>query len=274
MKDLLTKFEKLFNRLFYLTLEKVDKFIPKKVFKLLESCKFLLKNFGTKLWVFLNGLKQSLIEKKRVLDKKTKKYRSGSFYKEKFNTIKNNPKAFLEKITKLLKELEVKLKKINPTLFVLGGLSLAVVIISSYSIYESSQSIIEKQDLTGEKKILPSAKAQKKPYYYGYKDRLSLITQLTLPIFIEDIDVYRNIKIDFSIEFTNRTSRNFYEKNYHYFMDQLQTTLEPSLASFQLEESGKIILRRKILEELNAVLINQAVDGRVKRVTIIDMLAN
>lgn len=206
--------------------------------------------------------------------------------KEKLKKLKNKVFSnwYTDKIKRIFSERIERFKKVmlrkfeNFNQYHLLGLTIVFLVsgIASIKIYNSTYSIVSKEYKHKDRKIASAGYQQQElfPDYLDYEKRLSIISQLVMPAFIEDTGKYQNLKINFAIQFTNRSSKRFFDRYRHLFMDQLQVTLEPVLPSFPLTREGKDIVRKKLFEELNDVLMNESIDGRVKEITIIDIIAN
>jgi flagellar basal body-associated protein FliL len=113
-----------------------------------------------------------------------------------------------------------------------------------------------------------------RPEYYKKQTRHFDVTNLRLPVYVAKVNELRSIDIDFTATLTNRQSRAFLEKHEFHLRDHLILQIEPSIATFPLEEEGKEIIRRKVLDEINAFLKLNEIDGQVIELKITYVLAN
>lgn len=113
-----------------------------------------------------------------------------------------------------------------------------------------------------------------RPDYYKKQTRHFTITNLRLPVYVAQVNEIRSVDVDFTATLTNRYSRLFLEKNEFQLRDHLILQLEPSIAAFPLEEEGKIIIRKKLLTEINDFLRLNEVEGEVSELKITYVLAN
>lgn len=113
-----------------------------------------------------------------------------------------------------------------------------------------------------------------RPQYYKKQTRHFEITSLRLPVYIAQVNEIRSVDIDFTATLSNRNSRMFLEKKEFQLRDHLILQIEPSVASFPLEEEGKEIIRRKLLIEINDFLKLHEVEGEVTELKITYVLAN
>lgn len=113
-----------------------------------------------------------------------------------------------------------------------------------------------------------------RPDYYKKQFRHLSVTNFRLPVYFAKINQIKSVDIDFTATLTNRQARKFLEKHEFHLRDHLILYIEPSVASFPLEEEGKEIIRQKILVEINNFLIANEVEGEVTELKITYVLAN
>ncbi len=249
-----------------------------------EKCKPLTNRYEIIRYKFDQQVKWASLKIEKSKDLKTnfKTAEKVAQVKKFFNKIFSS--WYIDKLKRLTNEKAIYIKEAIGKRFESFNeyhlLALTIVLVIAgfafLNIYTSTFNIVDKEYTHKDRKIASVGFQQKEsfPYYLDYEKKLSMISQLVMPAFMEDTGRYENLKINFAIQFTNRTSKRFFDKYRYLFMDQLQVTLEPVLPSFPLTEEGKDIVRKKLFEELNDVLMNEGIDGRVKSVTIIDIIAN
>jgi hypothetical protein len=113
-----------------------------------------------------------------------------------------------------------------------------------------------------------------RPDYYKEQSRHLEISGLRLPVYVANVNELRTIDIDFSATMSNRLSRMTLEKLEFQLRDHLVLNVEPMLASFPLEEEGKIIIREKLTAEIKSFMISRHIEGDVKEIKLIYILAN
>lgn len=113
-----------------------------------------------------------------------------------------------------------------------------------------------------------------RPDYYKKQTKHFDLTNLRLPVYVAQVNEIRSVDVDFTATLSNRNARMFLEKHEFHLRDHLILQLEPSVASFPLEEEGKEIIRRKLLVEINDFLKQNEIDGEVKELKITYVLAN
>ena len=113
-----------------------------------------------------------------------------------------------------------------------------------------------------------------RPDYYKIESRHLSITNLRLPVFFANVNELKSIDIDISATLSNRLSRLKLEKLEFELRDHLVLNIEPMLASFPLEDEGKDIIREKLLMEIQEFMTAQKIEGEVKDLKLIYILAN
>ena len=96
--------------------------------------------------------------------------------------------------------------------------------------------------------------AYKRPGYYKKETRHFDLTNLRLPVYVAQVNEIRSVDIDFTATLSNRHSRKFLEKLELQLRDHLILQIEPSVASFPLEDEGKEIIRKKVHMEIDEFL--------------------
>ena len=113
-----------------------------------------------------------------------------------------------------------------------------------------------------------------RPSYYKKQTKHFEINNLRLPVYVAQVNEIRSVDIDFTATTSNRNARMFLEKKEFQLRDHLILQIEPSVASFPLEEEGKEIIRRKLLVEINDFLKLHNVEGEITELKITYVLAN
>lgn len=113
-----------------------------------------------------------------------------------------------------------------------------------------------------------------RPDYYKKETRHLDFTNLRLPVYFANVNELRTIDIDFNITLSNRMSRLQMAKLEFQLRDHLILNVEPMVASFPLVEEGKEILRKKLWAEINDFMKERKIEGEVKELKLIYILAN
>jgi flagellar basal body-associated protein FliL len=116
--------------------------------------------------------------------------------------------------------------------------------------------------------------AYERPEYYKKQLKHFEITNLRLPVYFAKVNEIRTVDIDFIATISNRSCKKFLEKYELQLRDHLILQVEPSVASFPLEEEGREIIRQKLTMEINDFLKTHEVEGEVVELKITYVLAN
>jgi hypothetical protein len=246
--------------------------IPKKIFVWAEQSRqfFLQKTqsikqkIGVRTAAFFNFFNKHIsfvktypIKEKIITPVKQRAERSLEFAKE--NKSIQAQKALLRNF--LGPRLQVfieKLKTIDPKTFAAGTVFFTFVCLISLVVFDASKDIIYDEKThqeTGASRSIASSNQRlgggKIPYYYTLPKKISSLTHLRLPAYFENTGDFTTLDLDINIHFKNVTSKKYFDKNRHLFLDQMQMTIEPIIPSFPLKKEGKDILQKKIKEEFN-----------------------
>lgn len=112
-----------------------------------------------------------------------------------------------------------------------------------------------------------------RPNYYKKNEKHFTIFHLRMPLYIESIHNPKQVKIDFTIEPSNRYIREYFLENEYLIHDRLNLMVQPIIPSLPLSEEGKQILKDKLLIELNKLIKDQRLKGEIKEVFINSILA-
>lgn len=113
-----------------------------------------------------------------------------------------------------------------------------------------------------------------RPGYYKKSSRHFDLTNIRLPVYFPQVNEVKSVDIDFTATVSNRQARMFLEKKEFQLRDHLVIQIEPSIASFPIEEEGKEIIRKKIWNEINDFLKAHNIEGEVTELKITYILAN
>lgn len=113
-----------------------------------------------------------------------------------------------------------------------------------------------------------------RPDYYKKQTKHFTLVNVRLPVYVANVNEIKSVDIDFTATLSNRHSRMFLEKHEFHLRDHIILNMEPSIASFPLEEEGKVIIRNKLFKELNSFLKDSKIEGEVVELKIIYVLAN
>lgn len=240
---------------FIIWLKALPRLILKRLPGLLQKVKATLKEFD-----FKSKLQET---KKLALDQ----YAQG----QKGTRVSDAKKAFL--VPFLIFGQWLKGLSIAQTLVLMSFT--AASILASISIIFSGNRMVAQH--TNESRAPASVEAEvsyDRPNYYKKQIRHLEITNLRLPVYFSNVNELRTIDVDFSATLSNRLARMKLEKLEFQLRDHLILNVEPMVASFPLVEEGKDILKDKLRQEINLFMIDQEIEGEVKDVELIYILAN
>ncbi len=146
-------------------------------------------------------------------------------------------------------------------------------ILSVIGIVSSGQRIANVNDELGRNPASEEV-AYERPDYYKKQTKHFELVNLRLPVYVAKINEIKSVDIDFIATMSNRSSKQFLEKQEFEFRDHLILQIEPSVASFPLEEEGREIIRKKLILEVNDFLKTHGVEGEVVELKITYVLAN
>jgi hypothetical protein len=113
-----------------------------------------------------------------------------------------------------------------------------------------------------------------RPDYYKKQTRHLELTNFRLPVYIADINELKTVDVDFIVTLSNRKTMQYLSKYEFELRDHFILEIEPSVASFPLEDEGKEIIRKKVWDEINVFLKNKNINGEVVELKVTYILAN
>ena len=279
---LIEKLETLINNLIFKLLEFLWRLVPSPIKKIVEKYKNLKERFIS----FIKNIPSLLKKYIPILINKAKtKISTTNFRPEIFDELK----VILDEYTKNNKNAG-KFKKIIILPWIIASKwfedlstaqTLGMFIFSAASILAvigigfSGQKIA---NLQREASRMPASVEEEIPYarpvYYKKQTRHVEISNLRLPVYFANINEVKSVDIDFVATTSNRETKMFLDKHDFQLRDHLILQVEPSVAAFPLEEEGKDIIRKKIIQEINDFLKTYEIDGSVSEVRITYVLAN
>ncbi|MBF0298811.1 MAG: hypothetical protein HQK51_08830 [Oligoflexia bacterium] len=107
-----------------------------------------------------------------------------------------------------------------------------------------------------------------RPDYFNGDQRLSSIIRLMLPIYVETAIGTKSLYLDIVLESSNRLIVLYIEKFQYMIIDHLIVTISPLMSTWPLQEEGKKIVLDKIKDEINALLKEKKIRGKITKVYI------
>lgn len=263
--------------------------------------KVIKKITPLKVQRFFARIRDWFIKKKNAVVAFVEKGRNkiGRNYKEIFQTILGGLKTFVGLLKKAQK---IDINKLNPINIVLKLFSLilpwllrfkswltslkpivlvamfillAVLSAAGYKLYDSSQKVLAELEKGKPVEVKKEEKLpyKKRTYFYKLSDKQLLLSDIRLPVYVSSASNIKTLILDFTMEFSNRYLRVFFYDNEFLIKDRLNNTLEPVIPNFPLQEEGKQILRKKIIEEINHVIKEYKIKGEIKNIHFHAILA-
>ena len=95
-----------------------------------------------------------------------------------------------------------------------------------------------------------------------------------MPIYVESAKDIHSLIMDFTMESSNRYIKKFFDKNTHYLQDRLNSTIEPIVPTFPLEQEGKQIIKEKLKQESNQLIKDFKIKGKIEKIYLHSMMAS
>jgi hypothetical protein len=186
------------------------------------------------------------------------------------------PNALAGKLKKIFSPILLKFEtwynKLSPkaTMFLLlGGI---IATLASFQIYLEVQKVYAK--VNKEKTSAPSAVEQEqanyppRAKYYKETEKQFEVNGVRMPVYIETVTASKSLIFDLTLVASNRYTKEYFLKKEHLIKDRLNSTIEPVIPTFPLTAEGKQILRTKIRLELNKLIKDLKIQGKVDKVLI------
>jgi hypothetical protein len=119
-----------------------------------------------------------------------------------------------------------------------------------------------------------------RPEHHKMKERMHQALNVSMPIFVTQINQLKTAEMDLTILSSNRTVTQYFTTNERLVFDRLNTYMEPIDPDFTYDDEGKEILQHKIREELNLLieereeLEGRELGGHVQQIWIHRLLFN
>lgn len=113
-----------------------------------------------------------------------------------------------------------------------------------------------------------------RPVYYRLSERTYQFQNVDFQLFEEDLKRNHQVYIDFTVISSNRNIILFLKDNEMMVRDRLSTNVEPILPRLPVEEEGKRIIKDKIRDEINELLKEKEIEGKVIEVYLDFSLAS
>lgn len=118
------------------------------------------------------------------------------------------------------------------------------------------------------KEITVTQHLPKRPTYFKQMDRQIHFFDISLQLFIEDTKRNKQVFLDFTVLSSNRTATQFFKDNEFKVRDHLNLNVEPIIPQLPLNDEGRQIIKDKIRQELQLLLINANIKADVVEIYI------
>ncbi len=179
------------------------------------------------------------------------------------SAIKNIIPKAKELIIPVMNKLRKKYESLSPKTIIISLTIMSFILLASLNFYMATKKII---DETSEEEIVQVVEVKPRPKYYKTSQKQIRIDDIKMPIYVKSAKDIKSLVLDFTIQASNRYIKKFFEKNPHYLQDRLNSSIEPIVPSFPLQEEGKIIIKDKLIDESNYLIKNFNIKGRIEKV--------
>ncbi len=291
----LIKIEYMLNKIIILILDSVSQNISKATPKKIKS---FLSSSRNRAYKNRNQIEKKLKEsasksKQWAANKVSQTKNKADAVKTKTQTSVNKAKAYdwkslnLEKVIAILAAIIVpyfsKIKSyiltFKPTTIIGLTITSMAISLSGITIYNESKKIEEKisEGTTREPAEYTDSmdrNAWKRSKYRNFKHRVMSVSGVSMPIYIESRKGMQAVKIDFTFISSNRYISQYFKVPINEFKlrDKINKSVEPVIPSFPMEPEGKRIIKAKIKKEMNALLEELKIKGKIEEVFIDSIL--
>ena len=164
---------------------------------------------------------------------------------------------------------------LKPTTIAGVMITTTITTISGIQVYTKAKKIAEqraKEEMANHREIASIEK--KRPKYHKAEEKQFKIYNIALPIYVDSGKNKRPLKLDLVIETSNKYTRQYFDENYEYVHDHLNTKFLPTIPSFILEKEGKEVLKEKIKAELNILIKERGMKGEIKSIYFSHLLSS
>jgi len=99
--------------------------------------------------------------------------------------------------------------------------------------------------------------------YYRQQERLYSLKDLDLQVFLEDHKRNKQVYIDLTLLTSNRNVILFLKDQEIKLRDRMTTNVEPIIPKLPIEDEGKRIIKDKVRDEINEMLSEEHIEGKI-----------
>lgn len=165
---------------------------------------------------------------------------------------------------------------IKPTTLLIVSISGTVGVITGVEVYKETVDVVDKNSQEKTEVIVEKVldKSKRRPEYYKNQEKQLLISAVNLPVYIEKATSIKSLIIDFTLTTSNRYLKQFFYENEYLIKDRLNTTVRPVIPEFPLSKEGKKIIREKIQKEMNNLIKQWEIKGKIESVHFHNIIAS
>jgi len=168
---------------------------------------------------------------------------------------------------------------LKPTTLLLVTVTSSVGVITGVEVYKSTMGVVEeiqeeKVVIIKESKKEKKKEKKKRPDYYKNQEKQLLVSAVAVPVYIEKVTSIKSLIIDFTLVTSNRYLKQFFFENEYLIKDRLNTTVRPVIPEFPLSNEGKHIIREKIRNEMNTLIKEWKIKGKIESVHFHNIIAS
>lgn len=164
-------------------------------------------------------------------------------------------------IRKVANKIVKKVESLRPQTVATILILLAVFIFAGIVVVGNTKKIVDSTSSEQiEEKVAPQ---ELRKDYYQQDERQLLVSELTIPIYVGKGNAPRTLILDVTLKMSNRYLKSYFYDNDYLLKDRLNRTIEPVIPTLPLEAEGKQIIRDKIIEEVDKLIIERKIKGHV-----------
>lgn len=267
----INKFEDKLNQIIYWILSLIKKLTPKPLRKVIHKL-----SSNTKL--FKKRIQNALITKIKFYVLKLKELNNHFFTKaesmkdfsfsEKINEKKMKLLIYYKSnsIRSILKDLVVILittfSILKTKKRVLRFFSLIFIVTSSFIIFN-----ISNKSSSQNRQIASKRTKLFRPAHNRFKRRTLKVLNVSIPVFLNNKKDFHSFLTDFYIRTNTVFAKLYLDHNQHMIRNRFYENTYRMPSSYPLDDDGKRVIKEKIILELNALLEDNKVEGKVLEVS-------
>lgn len=133
--------------------------------------------------------------------------------------------------------------------------------------------------------VVEEEKKIDRPDYYNLTKKQFQLEEVKMPVYIEKSTSMKALNIDFTFESSNRYIKAYFQpedengkemfwlSKKYLIRNKINSSVEPIIPEFPLEDEGKRIIRKKVKDDVNQLLKELGIKGRIEKVLIKSILA-